>query len=289
MQQNICIKHQRRRHKQWASLDPCVPVLLLRPRGRSNKLCSGEILIVIGGFHHSFTTILRGQLARRLGVPWGGARDERWPDDHVDEACSAEWTIFKKPTNGPRDVRRFKGLRHKFPAVRLIFCTRDAPNQIWSLMKRSCYQTSELFATYVAKQRCQINDSEQRWRGSDARDWTVDLADFARDPRSLLQAVVPAHLAHPNIPSPFAAATAHRGSFARPTTEFAHHDLRRWQEAQPVSAYDVLTYERESGAVAPLLKSLSNCARVRALPRLSPAERMPLTRNNCSHQAKSRA
>ena len=254
-----------------------------------HKLCDGERLIFIGGFHHSFTSVLRAQLAKRLGVPLRGARDERWPDDHVEEACSAEWTVFKKPTNSPRDVRRFEGLRRKFPAARMIFCTRDAPNQIWSLMKRTCYRTSVPFATYVAKQRCQINESEKRWRRSNARDWTVDLADFARDPRSLLRAVVPAHLVHPSIREPLSAGATRRGSFVGPLAGVTHDDLRRWQEAQPVYAYDASTYERESGSLAPLLKSLSNCARVRALPRLSLTERKSLTRDNCSHQFKRKA
>ena len=162
----------------------------------------------------------------------------------------------------------------------MIFCTRDAPNQIWSLMKRTCYRTSEPFATCVAKLRCMINEAERKWRRSSARDWTVDLADFAKDPRSLLRAVVPAHLAHPSVQEPLSARYPPRG--------LSHDDLRRWQEAQPVYAYDS-TYERESGSLAPLLKSLSNCARVRALPRLSLTERKSLTRDNCSHQFKRKA
>ena len=174
-------------------------------------------------------------------------------------------------------MRRFEGLRRKFPAARMIFCTRDAPNQIWSVMKRTCYRTSVPFATCLAKQRCQINEAEKRWRGSDARDWTVSLEDFARDPRRLLRAVVPAHLAHPSVREPL---SARRGSFAGAT----HDDLRRWQEAQPVYAYQDTTYERESGSLAPWLKSLSNCARVRALPRRSLA--CLGKRDNCSHEVR---
>ena len=157
----------------------------------------------------------------------------------------------------------------------MIFCTRDAPNQIWSLMKRTCYRTSEPFATCVAKLRCMINESEKKWRRPSARDWTVSLADFARDPRRLLRAVVPAHLVHPSVREPLPAGAA------RPAGA-THDDLRRWQEAQPVYAYQDTTYERESGSLAPLLKSLSNCARVRALPRLSLA--CLGKRDNCTHQ-----
>ena len=241
-----------------------------------HKLCDGERLIFIGGFHHSFTSVLRAQLAKRLGVPLRGGRDERWPDDHVEEACSAEWTVFKKPTNTVRATRRFEGLRRKFPAARMIFCTRDAPNQIWSIMKRTCYRTSEPFATCLAKKRCMINEAERKWRRPSARDWTVDLADFAADPRSLLRAVVPAHLAHPSVREPRSAAGPPRGG--------SHDDLRRWQVAQPVYAYNDDTYERESGSLAPLLKSLSNCARVRSLPR---SLACLVKRDNCSHQVRS--
>ena len=188
---------------------------------------------------------------------------------HAIEQASRRWRRGRRGNSG-RTRRKFDF------HTGMIFCTRDAPNQIWSLMKRTCYRTSEPFARCVAKRRCMINEAEKKWRRPSARDWTVDLADFAADPRSLLRAVVPAHLAHPSVREPRSAAGPPRGG--------SHDDLRRWQVAQPVYAYNDDTYERESGSLAPLLKSLSNCARVRSLPR---SLACLVKRDNCSHQVRS--
>lgn len=239
-------------------------------------LCDGDRLIVVAGYHHSGTSILQAQLARRLGLPVPTTTDERWPTDHHEEACSAEWSVFRTRLSGLRDVHRFARLRNRFPAARLVFCTRDAPNQIWSLMRRACAESPRL-ATYLAKQRCQVLEKEARWRRPGARDWTVDLADFAVDSRSILQQVVPGHLASPDAPSLFIESAAVRvPSFA------AHDGLRRWQVRQPVYAYERSRFAREGGALVPLLRSLGDCARVRAMPPLSLGERKALSRNNCS-------
>ena len=172
-------------------------------------LCDGDRLIVVAGYHHSGTSILQAQLARRLGLPVPTTTDERWPTDHHEEACSPEWSVFRTRLSGLRDVHRFARLRNRFPAARLVFCTRDAPNQIWSLMRRACAESPRL-ATYLAKQRCQVLEKEARWRRPGARDWTVDLADFAVDSRTILQQVVPGHLASPDAPSLFIESAAVR-------------------------------------------------------------------------------
>ena len=172
-------------------------------------LCDGDRLIVVAGYHHSGTSILQAQLARRLGLPVPTTTDERWPTDHHEEACAPEWSVFRVRLSGLRDVHRFARLRNRFPAARLVFCTRDAPNQIWSLMRRACAESPRL-ATYLAKQRCQVLEKEARWRRPGARDWTVDLADFAVDSRSILQQVVPGHLASPDAPSLFIESAAVR-------------------------------------------------------------------------------
>lgn len=245
-------------------------------RSPLEMLCDGDRLIVVAGYHHSGTSILQAQLARRLGLPVPTTTDERWPTDHHEEACSPEWSVFRTRLSGLRDVHRFARLRNRFPAARLVFCTRDAPNQIWSLMRRACAESPRL-ATYLAKQRCQVLEKEARWRRPGARDWTVDLADFAVDSRSILQQVVPGHLASPDAPSLFIESAAVRvPSFA------AHDGLRRWQVRQPVYAYERNRFAREGGALVPLLRSLGDCARVRAMPPLSLGERKALSRNNCS-------
>ena len=103
-----------------------------------------------------------------------------------------------------------------------------------------------------------------------ARDWTVDLADFAVDSRTILQQVVPGHLASPDAPSLFIESAAVRvPSFA------AHDGLRRWQARRCVRLRRVRagTGAREGGALVPLLRSLGDCARVRAMPPLSLGER----------------
>ena len=172
-------------------------------------LCDGDRLIVVAGYHHSGTSMLQAQLARRLGLPVPTTTDERWPTDHHEEACSPEWSVFRTRLSGLRDVHRFARLRNRFPAARLVFCARDAPNQIWSLMRRACAESPRL-ATYLAKQRCQVLEKEARWRRPGARDWTVDLADFAVDSRTILQQVVPGHLASPDAPSLFIESAAVR-------------------------------------------------------------------------------
>lgn len=251
-------------------------------RSPLETLCDGDRLIVVAGYHHSCTTILQAQLAQRVGLPVPSVRDERWPTDHPREACSNAWSVFRKPLSGLRDVHRFARLRNRFPAARLIFCTRGAPDQIWSLMKRSC-STSPRLATYLAKQRCQVHDKEVRWRQPGARDWTIDLAELSGDPRSFLQKVISEHLASPNAPSLFVErAPRDAPSFASaPTAGAAHDNRRRWQASQPIYAAPS-SYERESRGLAPLLRSLGDCANARALPPLSLAERNALSRNNCS-------
>ena len=111
-------------------------------------LCDGDRLIVVAGYHHSGTSILQAQLARRLGLPVPTTKEERWPTDHHEEACSAEWSVFRVRLSGLRDVHRFARLRNRFPAARLVFCTRDASNQIGSLMRRACAESPRL-ATYL--------------------------------------------------------------------------------------------------------------------------------------------
>lgn len=128
-------------------------------RSPLETLCDGDRLVVVAGYHHSCTTVLQAQLAQRIGLPVPSVRDERWPTEHPKEACSNAWSVFRKPLSGLRDVHRFARLRNRFPAARLVFCTRGAPDQIWSLMKRSCSRSPRL-ATYLAKQRCQVHDKE---------------------------------------------------------------------------------------------------------------------------------
>ena len=68
-----------------------------------------------------------------------------------------------------------------------------------------------------------------------------------------------------------------------PVPSFNNNDgLRRWQVRQPVYAYERSRFAREGGALVPLLRSLGDCARVRAMPPLSLGERKALSRNNCS-------
>ena len=55
-------------------------------------------------------------------------------------------------------------------------------------------------------------------------------------------------------------------------------DLRA--ESAPFGA--PLVFAREGGALVPRLRSLGDCARVRAMPPLSLGERKALARNNCS-------
>ena len=88
---------------------------------------------------------------------------------------------------------------------------------------------------------------------------------------------VPGHLASPDAPSLFVESAA-----ARVPAFAAHDGLRRWQVRQPVYAYERSRFAREGGALVPLLRSLGDCARVRAMPPLSLGERKALSRNNCS-------
>ena len=88
---------------------------------------------------------------------------------------------------------------------------------------------------------------------------------------------MPGHLASPDAPSLFVESAA-----ARVPAFAAHDGLRRWQARQPVYAYERNRFAREGGALVPLLRSLGDCARVRAMPPLGLGERKALSRNNCS-------
>ena len=73
-------------------------------RSPLEMLCDGDRLIVVAGYHHSGTSILQAQLARRLSLQIPSTTDERWPTDHHEEACSAEWSVFRVRLSGLRDV-----------------------------------------------------------------------------------------------------------------------------------------------------------------------------------------
>ena len=70
----------------------------------AQPICEARHLVFVGGFHHGGTTILQQSLRVAFGLPPLTKQDERFPDDHLAEACSDErWHVFKHPTNTVSD------------------------------------------------------------------------------------------------------------------------------------------------------------------------------------------
>ena len=94
-------------------------------------------------------------------------------------------------------------------------------SQISSLMRRACAESPRLVRC-TRSQRCYILEKRRRGGGGRARatgPWTS--ADFAVDSRTILQQVVPGHLASPDAPSLFIEQSAVRAVLRGPRRDAA--------------------------------------------------------------------
>ena len=158
----------------------------------------GSRLLVLGGFHHSGTGIITHALkVRALGN--GGSTSQanqlvidseirdRWPPTHGPEMaalnCTDMWSIWKHPTNSAHEVAHFLALRNVWPRMTLVFVERDAPNAVWSLMKRFRSWRADNIASHLGHY-CDV------WHSFHARKQPhvhfVDLQNFSSRPRCVL-------------------------------------------------------------------------------------------------------
>ena len=210
----------------------------------STAACDGHRLIFVGGYHHGGTTIVQAQLMLALNQTLD-EQDERWPDEHLEEACSKNWTVFKHPTNTVKDIERMMRLRSLFPKSTMVFATRDMPNTVWSLMKRYAGSgespgKEELkpftltdqkglskAALTLASSWCRANGFWFANQPHGPLDWTLDLGTFT----SIHAQTVASILANGATTRGMQLHNGH-------DSKKEHKDLRDWQLQQAVYPYD---------------------------------------------------
>lgn len=175
----------------------------------------GSRLLVVGGFHHSGTGIITHAIkVRALGGDstsranqWFIDSDikDLWPPTHGDDVhklnCTDTWSIWKHPTNSAREVQRFLALRSIWPRLTLVYTERDAPNVVWSLMKRFRSWKAENIATHLGHY-CEVWREYHKRQHSDVVHF-VDLQNFSNSPRPIVERIIP-------VPTPLGGAEAER-------------------------------------------------------------------------------
>lgn len=149
--------------------------------------CTGANVIVVGGFHHSGTTVVQHELLRQSGVNVTHRFEEAWPDPH-DRAvrCSATPRIYKHPTNDLRRLHDMLGLRQLLPNVQLVFVVRQTAPVVWSLLRRLNTTDRADVARELSRQHCEVLRAwHSRTSPRSGFEWTLALDDFTADPDSV--------------------------------------------------------------------------------------------------------
>lgn len=149
--------------------------------------CAGANVIVVGGFHHSGTTVVQHELLRQSGVNVTHRFEEAWPDPR-DRAvlCAATPLIYKHPTNDLRRLHEMLALRQLLPKVQLVFVVRQAAPVVWSLLRRLNTTGRADLVRELSRQRCEVLRAwHSRTSPRSGREWTLALDDFTANPDSV--------------------------------------------------------------------------------------------------------
>jgi hypothetical protein len=189
-----------------------------------------ELLLFVTGFHHSGTTLLQHMLLRELGYNTNHRYQESYPS-----SCNSE-EILKNPTNG------LGALEYVIAniTVPVVWIERDAPNTIWSIMKRAKKTSSVALLHEIGQKICMVKCAARQYNFT--RVYLHSIAKSKKIPDSVLQLL---------------RRQVNRKLSALP----ADHSARRsYQATHAVYDDDYDTCFRESNpALHPLLESYSTC------------------------------